>query len=103
MKTVSDIQIPFDDKGNQMWLKEHGTHMKDNYVFKDSLKYRGYRTGRSSVNIYLEDSKGNTYITTLNEFDKMLTLTGGILPIKGEFSFKKRGRHHHIYLLTLSK
>lgn len=92
-------QIPFDTAGNQQSYLSSGAIMKDNFVFEETMTYRGYDRGRSSATLLFMDSKGKHYSMFLSDFDALMRkkgLTGDT--VKGRWTFVKKGMNYGLAL-----
>ncbi len=85
--------IPFDENGNHhtyMYYRLQEFSKDSSYEFEDTLTYKGFERGRSSLNIVWVDSKGKEYRSSMSTLSLHLQQGGGN-QISGRFGFKKRG------------
>lgn len=99
---MSTYQIPFRN-GNLQSYPYNPDEWRDNYVFEDTLIYKGYGRGRSSVTFYFDDSNGNTYEMFISDFDDLFRKLGGFtgLTISGKWTFVKKGKNYGIKAVSI--
>lgn len=89
-----EYKIPFDEDGNQLdydYSWGSGFDMRDNHVFQDTLVFKEYGRGRSSITFTMKrQSAGTTVSVFVSDFADMLPfMVNG--QITGKFTFVKKG------------
>jgi hypothetical protein len=84
-------QIPFDKDGNQLDYIWGMNELLDNFVFNDTLSFKKYGRGRSSITFeFIRESNGKTVSMFVSDFSAIVKeLVDG--KISGEFTFVKKG------------
>ena len=107
---MSNYQIPFDKSGNQQdypssWYvgeypnhKAVGPNFVDNFEFTDTLTYRTYGKGRSSIGFEMVRSDGTTVNMFVSDFHIVIShMVNG--KVTGRFTFIKKGMNYGCKLL----
>ncbi len=79
------------------WMKD--VELVDNYIFEDTLRYKEYGKGRSSVTFYFESDKGDKYTMFISDFDDLLQDRKEVWNLDGRFAFRKQGANFGIKYL----
>lgn len=98
---TKQIQIPFDENGNQLSYPYYGHIMKDNYEFEDDLQIIDVERGRSAC-IFIAHSKntGKKYKLFLSSMLEIINNTNMHYgEFSGKFTFIKRGAKYSLKLL----
>ena len=81
-----------------MWNET--TVWKPNKIFDDELEYIGYGRGRSSIKLYFKSRLSNKeYEMFMSDFNKLMIDGKFDNPLKGKFTFCKRGLNYGIKLI----
>lgn len=96
MTKIGKYKIPFSN-GNLDNYPVAVEDWRDNYIFEDTLKYKTYYRGRSSVTAVFEDSNGNTYGMFISDLDDLI-IRRGLFGKKtfGKWTFVKKGQNYGI-------
>lgn len=89
-----NYKIPFDAKGNQLDYDGYGVNdLKDNFEFSDTLTFRHYGRGRSSITFIMERaSNGKTVSMFVSDFADIIDkMSHG--SVTGTFTFAKKGQN----------
>lgn len=93
-KKTGDYLIPFDKFGNQLDYEDHyphGLELVPNFEFEDTLTFKTYGRGRSSVTFtFIRKSNGKTVSFFVSDMcDAIPCMTNGAITAK--FTFIKKG------------
>lgn len=98
--TPTTDDIPFNAEGNMLGYSYGGGGRRPNYSFNATLRFAGFRRGRSAANAIFVDGEGHRYSMFLSALEDILKTDGmrdGF--VRGCWSFCKRGSNYSIFRL----
>lgn len=94
-KLKLDISIPFND-GSQEGYEYGWCELVQNHIFKDTLFYKGFGRGRSSIKFDFENKEGKKFEMFASDFSELVSDEDISKGVTGEWSFVKRGQNYGI-------